>query len=197
LFQERIRIMRIIGAVGKNGSGKDEVLKHIKTAFGIPFYSTGDLVREMAAREGIEPTRENLGAISRRCFNDMGEGCFVRLLADKIRDEKLPAVGISGVRSLADVTVLKSVFGGDCVLINVEVSDSRRRFERMVARGEERDPDSFEQFLEQEQREEELFHIEEAQDMADFTILNNGTLADLHEAIDHLVREKNLLGFIP
>ncbi|HET58259.1 MAG TPA: hypothetical protein ENN35_07455 [Deltaproteobacteria bacterium] len=189
--------MKIIGSVGKNGSGKDEVLKHIRTAYGIPFYSTGDMVREIAAREGIEPTRENLGAISKRYFDDMGEGCFIRLLADRIRDEHPTAVGISGVRSLADVTVLKSVFGGDCVLVNVEVSYSRLRFERLAGRGEERDPESFEQFLEQENREEELFHIEEAQDMADFTILNNGTLDDLHEAIDHLIREKNLLGFIP
>lgn len=189
--------MKVIGTVGKNGSGKDEVLKYLKEAYGIPFYSTGDMVREIAAREGLEPTRENLGALSTRCFDEMGDGCFVRLLADKIRDNPRPAVGISGIRSRADVTILKAAFGDRCALVNVEVTDSMMRFERMRARGEGRDPKTFDQFREQDRREEELFHIEKAQKAADVTIRNDGGLADLHAAVDRLVKEKNLLGYIP
>lgn len=157
----------------------------------------GGVCREIAAREGLEPTREDLGSISKRYFDDMGEGCFVRLLAEKIRNETPAVIGISGIRSLADVTILKSVFGNDCALVNVDVTDPGLSFEQMKARGEGRDPQSYDQFLQQEEREEDLFHIEKAQDMADFTIHNDGTLADLHAAIDRLVREKNLLGFIP
>ena len=40
--------MRIIGVVGKNGSGKDEVLKYLRIRYSVPFLSTGDIVREMA-----------------------------------------------------------------------------------------------------------------------------------------------------
>jgi len=56
--------MKVIGAVGQNGSGKDEVLKYLKAACGVPFFSTGDMVREIAAKEGVEATRDNLRAIS-------------------------------------------------------------------------------------------------------------------------------------
>ena len=69
--------MRIIGAVGANGSGKDEVLKHLRDRYGVPFLATGDMVRSIAAEEDREPTREALGEISERCFAEQGPGCFV------------------------------------------------------------------------------------------------------------------------
>ena len=185
--------MKVIGAVGQNGSGKDEVLKYLKTAYGIPFFSTGDMVREIAAKEGVEATRDNLRAISERWFRERGEGCFVRLIAERIKKEGNQTVGISGIRSLADVTILREAFGDDFILINVTMDDPRQRFERMVARGEERDPRSFEQFLALDRKEEELFHVAEACRQAAYTVANDGTLSDLHRAIDGLVKDEDIL----
>ena len=53
--------VRVIGAVGQNGSGKDEVLKYLRSKYGMAFLSTGDVVRDIAAKEGVEPTRDHLG----------------------------------------------------------------------------------------------------------------------------------------
>ncbi|MDD5039319.1 MAG: AAA family ATPase, partial [Dehalococcoidales bacterium] len=111
--------VKIIGAIGKNGSGKDEVLKHLRTKYGVPFLSTGDMVREIAAKEGQEPTRENLGEISGRYFQNLGKGCFVRLLAERIRHSDWKIAGITGIRSLDDVSLLKEIFGRDFILIRV------------------------------------------------------------------------------
>jgi dephospho-CoA kinase len=185
--------MKVIGAVGQNGSGKDEVLNYLKARYGVPFFSTGDMVREIAAQEGVEPTRDNLRTISERYFREKGEGCFVRLLAERIRHDAGPVVGISGIRSLVDVQILREAFGNSFVLINVSVSDPRQRYERMVKRGEERDPRRYEQFLMQEKAEEALFHITEAGAQADYRIGNDGSLADLHKAIDRLVSDKGIL----
>jgi dephospho-CoA kinase len=185
--------MKVIGAVGQNGSGKDEVLKYLKARYGVPFFSTGDMVREIAAQEGVEPTRDNLGGISERYFRERGEGCFVRLLAERIRRDGGPMVGISGIRSLADVQILREVFGEAFILIHVSVTDPRRRYERMVKRAEERDAQQYEQFLMQDKAEEALFHITEAGEQADYAISNDGQLADLHKAIDSLVGEKGIL----
>ncbi|MBW2561785.1 MAG: AAA family ATPase, partial [Deltaproteobacteria bacterium] len=166
--------MKVIGAIGQNGSGKDEILKYLKAACGVPFFSTGDMVREIAAEEGIEATRDNLRVISERWFSERGEGCFVRLLAERIKKEEDQTVGISGIRSLADVTILKGFFGDDFILINVTMADPRQRYERMVSRGEERDPHSYEQFLALDRAEEDLFHVEEAGRQAQCTIGNDG-----------------------
>lgn len=186
--------MKIIGAVGQNGSGKDEVLKYLKAACGVPFFSTGDMVRQIAAEEGMEATRDNLRAISERWFSERGEGCFVRLLAERIREGEDTTVGISGIRSLADVTILREFFGDDFILIHVTMADPKQRYERMVARGEERDPHSYEQFLALDRKEEELFHVAEAGGQAQHTIGNDGTLDNLHRAIDALVKDRGILG---
>ncbi|MBN2539568.1 MAG: AAA family ATPase [Deltaproteobacteria bacterium] len=185
--------MKVIGAVGQNGSGKDEVLKYLKAAFGIPFFSTGDMVRQIAAEEGAEATRDNLRTISERWFRERGEGCFVRLLAEQIGSEENQTVGISGIRSFADVTILKEFFGDDFILIHITMDDPRQRYERMVARGEERDPHSYEQFLALDRAEEDLFHVEEAGRQANYAIGNDNTLADLHRSIDELVKGKGIL----
>lgn len=185
--------MKVIGAVGQNGSGKDEILKYLKAAYGIPFFSTGDMVRQIAAEEGLEATRDNLRAISERWFRERGEGCFVRLLAERIKEGNDRPVGISGIRSLADVTILRESFGDDFILIRVTMADPKQRYERMVARGEERDPRSYEQFLALDRKEEEFFRVEEAGKQAQYTIENDGTLADLHRAVDDLVAGKGFL----
>ena len=103
-------------------------------------------------------------------------------------------MGISGIRSLADVTILKEFFGDDFILIHVTMDDPRQRYERMVARGKERDPHSYEQFFALDRAEEDLFHVEEAGRQADYAIGNDGTLADLHRTVDRLVKNNNILG---
>jgi dephospho-CoA kinase len=185
--------VKVIGAVGQNGSGKDEVLKYLRTKQGVPFLSTGDVVREIAAREGVEPTRENLGKISDRYFREFGKGYFIKLVADKIKHSGWKIAGISGIRSLNDVTILKDIFGRDFILIRVYITDPHVRYSRMTVRGEGRDPHSYQQFLKQDQAEEELFSLNEAECLADYSISNDGTLDDLHREIDRLVIENSLL----
>ena len=185
--------IRVIGVVGQNGTGKDEVLKYLKSKFGVPFIATGDIVREIAAREGKEPTRENLGEISGRYFKEFGKGCFVKMVADKIRQSGWKTAGIGGIRTPEDVQILKDTFGKDFILVRVFVSDPEVRYNRMTKRGEGRDPKSFEQFQLQDKAEEERFFIKETEDKADFAIANDGTPTDLHREIDKLVTENHLL----
>ncbi|MEA1959124.1 MAG: AAA family ATPase [Chloroflexota bacterium] len=185
--------MKVIGVIGKNGSGKDEVLKYLRDRYGVPFLSTGDIVRGIAATEGREPTRPNLQEISDRYFRERGEGCFVRMTVDRIRENGWTAAGISGVRSPIDVKILKESLGGDFVLIDVYVTDPRMRFERMSARGEGRDAKAYDDFVQQDEAEEAMFHIDEASKMAAWSLDNDGTLEDLHRTIGGLVGE-GLLG---
>ena len=185
--------MKVIGVIGKNGSGKDEVLKYLKEKHNVPFLSTGDMVREIAAREGRTLDRATLQEISDSYFRKYGQGCFVKMVAEKIRDEGWPVAGISGVRSPHDVQLLREILGGSFVLIEVSVTDSRVRFERMRKRGAERDTDSYERFLEQDQGEEQVFHVGEAAGLADYSLSNDGGLEDLRRAVEDLIDRKGLL----
>jgi dephospho-CoA kinase len=185
--------MKVIGVIGKNGSGKDEVLKYLKEEHSVPFLSTGDMVREIAAREGRASDRTTLQEISDSCFREHGQGCFVQMVAEKIREKGWPVAGISGVRSPHDVELLREVLSRSFVLIEVFVTDPRVRFERMRKRGAERDTDSYERFLEQDRGEEEVFHVEEAARLADCSLSNDGELGDLHRAVEDLIARRDLL----
>ncbi|MCX6013118.1 MAG: AAA family ATPase [Chloroflexi bacterium] len=185
--------MKVIGVVGQNGSGKDAVLKYIRAKYNIPFLSTGDMVRKLAAERKVEPTRENLGKISEEYFQNYGRGCFVELVAQQIRKEGWFVAGISGIRAPEDVTILRKHFGQSFILIDVYVTDPRTRFNRMVERSEERDPDSYQQFLKQDETEEKMFHINQTSQLADYSINNDGNKDDLSSAIDLLVQGKDLL----
>ena len=48
--------------------------------------------------------------------------------------------------------------------------------------------------MKQDKAEEELFHIQEAEKLANYRISNDGTLADMHNAIEKLISDKGLLG---
>ena len=185
--------MKVIGVIGKNGSGKDEVLKYLKEKHQVPFLSTGDMVREIAAREGRSSDRTTLQEISDSCFRKYGQGCFVKMVAEKVREMGWPVAGISGVRSPHDVRLLKDILGRSFVLIEVFVTDPRVRFERMRKRGAERDTDSYERFLEQDRGEEQVFHVGEAAKLADYSMSNEGALEDLHRAVEDLIARKGLL----
>lgn len=188
-----IMAARVIGVVGKIGSGKDEVLKYLKARYGVPYISTGDIVREIAEKEGLPPTRENLETISEQCFLELGKGCFVRMAAGEIKKRGWGTAGISGIRAPADVKALKELFGGDFALLRVEVKDPELRFQRVLRRHEGRDPEKYQEFLVQDRSEEEIFHISRTASMADLAVNNDGTLDDLHRQVDKLVSAGKLL----
>ncbi len=185
--------MRVIGVIGKNGSGKDEVLKYLKDRHNVPFLSTGDIVREIAAREGRPLDRTTLQEISDSYFQKYGKGCFVRMLAEKIREKGWSVAGISGVRSPEDVHELRGVLGRSFVLIEVHVTDPQVRFQRMQKRGAVRDTNSYQDFLAQDGAEERLFHIDEAARLADYSLPNDGGLEDLHRAVEELIAREGVL----
>ena len=184
--------MKVIGAVGDIGSGKDEVLKYLRDRYGVLYLSTGDIVRQMAQQEGVVGTRENLEAISKRCFAEIGRGCFVRMAAQEIMKRGWKVAGISGVRSPDDVAVMKEMFGSGFILVRVDINDPKIRFERVRLRGERRDPLTWEAFQEQDRNEEQEFQINRAEAMADYTVDNSGTLKELHNQLDELVASNRL-----
>ena len=183
---------KVIGIVGDIGSGKDAVLKYLNSKYGIPYLSTGDIVRKIAECSGVEPNRDNLEEISQRCFADLGEGCFVRMVAEEIMGKGWGVAGISGIRSPYDVDVMRSLFGKDFILIKVEINDPQIRFERLRKRHEERDPDTYEQFQTQDKNEKEIFQLDKTRSLADYSLSNDKTISDLHREIDDVVARQKL-----
>ena len=158
----------IIAAVGKNASGKDYFLDIIAKHFNIPLISFGDCVRELADKEGLEHTRENLQHISEKYMSTYGQDFFPKMMIEKIKTMGLDTVLVSGIRPPTDAEAFREAFGDKFFLVAIVVEDDRVRYERTRARGSARDNVTYEQFLALDQREEELFNTSKTIAMADY-----------------------------
>ena len=63
------------------------------------------------------------------------------------------------------------------------MTDDAVRYERMLARGAERDGASIDKLKQNDLGEEKLFQTSETERMADYTLLNDGTAEDLFASI--------------
>ncbi len=183
----------IIAAVGKNASGKDYFLDFISKEFGVPLLSIGDVARELAEQEGLEKTRENLHYISQKYMGKYGQDFFPKKLIEKIKALDSEVVLVSGIRPPSDVEKFKEAFGDEFFLVAIVVESDRQRYERTRARGSARDNVTFEQFIELDKHEEEIFHTSVTMGMADYTFLR-GDYSDeeYHERIRKFYRERFL-----
>lgn len=180
--------MKVIATVGRNGSGKDALLDYLCERCDLPVFAIGDIVRELAAEEGLPATRENLHEISKRNMQQYGAGCFMRRLIEEVITGNGPAVGVSGLRTPADIDVLRNHFGGHLLVVHVEVTDPATRFRRLKQRSKPRDPGTYAQFRQQEESEEELFHISRTIQKADVVVNNDGKFEDFHNKIEEALR---------
>ncbi len=165
----------IIAAVGKNATGKDYFLEYIAKQHNLPMFSVGDIVRELAAKDGLELTRDNLHATSAKYMTAYGQDFFPKQLIKKIQESNMETVLVSGIRPYSDVVTFKEAFGDDFVLIDVRISSDEERYRRMQVRASARDPQTYEQFQTQDRDEEEQFHTSQTEAMADYVIYNDGS----------------------
>ena len=80
----------ILAAVGKNGTGKDFFLDYVAQKYGFPMISIGDVVRELATKDGLELTRDNLHATSKKYMGEFGQTFFPEMIVKKIKESDAP-----------------------------------------------------------------------------------------------------------
>jgi dCMP deaminase len=182
----------IVGLTGKNGAGKGEVAAFLRDK-SFYYYSLSDVIREDLESKGIPVTRENLIGAGNDLRQKHGADVLARLTLKKI-DPNLNYV-VDSIRNPAEVTALREA--GDFVLLNVEASPEVR-FSRIQSRSREQDPQTLEEFLrvEEAERQSSTQHkqsIQDCQAMADFTIVNDGELKELHrktiDIVSHALKQ--------
>jgi dephospho-CoA kinase len=147
-------------------------------ARGLEALNLGDGVRAEAKRCNIEPTGDNLGKLMLELREKNGPGAIADLLTEPIKNSQSKIIIIDGVRSTAEIEVLKNV--GSVKLLSIEAAaDTRYNFLR--SRGRSDDPETREKFEERDNRELGV-GIGESISIADETISNiNITLNELTE----------------
>jgi dephospho-CoA kinase len=189
--------MIVIGAVGRNGAGKDTLIDYVCRRCSVHKVSVGDIVRDIARKNGMELTRQNLHQVAQTYMSRYGQGVFMRRVIEIVDAEGWEAVGIAGVRAPNDVAVLRRRYGPGLVLVHVKVENPLVRYERVRERDRPRDPDALKEFRLQERMEEQEFHISEAIKEADVVIDNDGSLTAFYDRIERFLIEPVVAAKVP
>src|SRR3989338_2004566 len=170
-----------IGVTGTFCAGKDTFAGYLASKKGFVHVSLSDILREHAAIQGIPITRESLQKAGTELREKEGSHVLAAKAIKKFAGEQ--KVVITSIRNPLEVKELSQA--GHFVLISVDAPPGVR-FERMASRGrKENEPDTYEKFLEAEQKElvssnAASQQIQDCIDMANFSVLNNGTVEELY-----------------
>ncbi len=150
------------------GAGKTTIAEALKSK-GFDKITMGDAVRAEAARRKIEPTGENLGRLMLELREKNGPGAVAELIKDNILNSKSNVILVDGVRSLAEVNVLKNI--GTVKVLAIHASGDTR-FKFLTRRGRSDVPSDREEFASRDSREIGV-GMSESIALADETISNN------------------------
>jgi dephospho-CoA kinase len=186
----------IIGVVGKIAAGKTTVAKFFEEK-GFCRVSCSDPLIDLLTHtvsdyswipelpEKAEPTREKLIKLGKYLKEKYGGDILIRLAVDKKRHCK--NIVIDGVRSREEVESIKRL-GGKIIYVEAK---PEIRYKRLVSRKAEKDRDirTFEDFLRADETEERLYHTTKLKEVADYVIVNEGTLKELREKVEGIIGE--------
>ncbi len=185
LINNFILVKLIVCLTGMPGSGKSTIVSALKSK-GIETLNLGDGVRAEAKRRNLEPSGENLGKIMLQLREKNGPGAIANLLTNQIQNSKSNIIIVDGVRSIAEIEVLKNV--GSVKLLSIEAT-AETRFKFLKARGRSDDPETKEKFAERDNREISV-GIDKSISIADETISNNDLTLDELTELAHTVIKK-------
>jgi dephospho-CoA kinase len=177
----------ILGFVGPIASGKGTACRYLKERYQAETYRFSTMLYDILNRVNIETNRENLQKVSSVLRETFGDDLMAKTIAHDVTQAQSEVVSVDGVRREPDIKYLKQIPGFFLVAINAE---PKTRYERLIKRGEKPDDNTktYEQFLEDDKKEAERQIIGVAA-KADFKIDNNGSIEELHNQIEKIIKK--------
>jgi dephospho-CoA kinase len=164
-----------------SGSGKTTLAGMFEEK-GYRIVTMGDVIRNLAAKRGLEPSPEALGSIAREIRREGGDAAVAERCVERLSRMEGDAFVVDGIRSMAEVKAFGEAF--EAVLIAVHASPETR-YRRLRGRGRTDDPGGWEAFRERDLRELD-FSMGWAIALADHMVVNEGTIGDLERAFERL-----------
>ncbi len=183
---------KLIIVVGMPGAGKS-LLSKAAEMLGIPVLVMGDVVREETENLGLEPTPENIGRVAVLLREKYGDDVIAKKILEKISSSRSKVVMIDGVRSLHELNFFKRK-AGEIIIVAIHASP-KTRFKRLIERGREDDPKTWEEFCKRDERELR-FGIGSVIALADVMLVNeeidkNEMLKRAYEALKRVITNED------
>ena len=166
------------------GAGKSTIANGLKSK-GLEVINMGDAVRAEAKLRDLEPSGENLGKLMLELREKNGSGAVAELIKSKIIDSNSNVIIIDGIRSNAEIEILKKIAIVKLLSIN---ASSGKRFNFLTQRGRTDDPKNKESFDERDSREMKV-GVSSSIALADESISNNNlTIEELIENANSVIQ---------
>jgi len=180
----------IIGVTGTNGAGKGTVVDYLVSKKGFKHYSAREFIVEEVKRRGLPVNRDTITYTANDLRATYGPAYVVEELIKRTKADGGNVV-IESIRTISEAEVLRKE-GGFIFAVD---ADPHTRYERAVRRGSETDKVDFETFIAQEEREltsndPNKQNVLGVVAMADYQLLNNGTLEELQYGIANIFAQK-------
>jgi dephospho-CoA kinase len=178
--------MKVVSVVGMAGSGKSEVSRIFREN-GFTVVRFGDVTDEEVARRGLVLNEENECRIRELLRQEHGMAAYARLNLPRIDLAlKQSDVVVDGLYSWEEYLFLKDYYGKDFFVVAVWASP-KTRYERLARRSQRglALPDA----AGRDRAEIENLNKGGPIAMADFTILNESSLADLKIQVERVIRQ--------
>ncbi len=177
----------IIGVTGNYAAGKDTIAEMLQSMrfFHVSF---SDILREELAKQGKEPTRDNLILFGNELREQCGANVLARKALEKVQDGENYV--FTSIRNPGEVELLLK--RADFLLITV-VAPDMIRLERMIKRGRAGDPETMEELQRKEGLENSTDRnaqqLQTVARMARVTIVNDATLEELRQKVEMLIQD--------
>lgn len=187
----------ILGITGTNGAGKGSVVEYLVARKGFLHFSVRDRIVEEVKRRGLELNRTNIGETGTSLRREHGANYFTNTFLATALEQGAENVVIESIRTLAEADYLREQ-GGKVIAVDAPVDI---RYERVASRGTVTDNVSFEDFRLQEDAEYRPKDVSDSTQMnvlgvietADFVIMNDSTLEELHSKMELMLAQLNTL----
>lgn len=175
--------MKIIAFTGLPGSGKSTMIDAI-SAMG-KVITMGDVIRNEAKEQEIDPSDENLGRIAKNLRKNHGPNIIAEKCVDLIKSLDEEIVFIDGIRSMAEIDTFRKHWKVPIIAADVE---KNVRFQRMTERNRSDDPKDIEELEARDDREIN-FGVNEVISNADYKLNNAGGIEEVQRETKEVVRK--------
>ncbi len=185
--------MVTIGITGTLGAGKGTVVEYLSKKKGFMHYSVRGFLREELEKRKMPVNRDTLTAIANSLRAKHGPAYLIEQLLLRARTANTNCI-IESIRTPGEIETLRK--HDNFFLLAVD-ADTRLRYKRIRSRNSETDQVSYQKFLQNEEREMHSSdpnrqNLTACIHLADYVIVNNGSLKNLHRSIEDFLRAKNL-----
>ncbi|MFA5770630.1 MAG: hypothetical protein WC894_04015 [Patescibacteria group bacterium] len=184
----------IVGVVGQIASGKGILVNYLTNHFAFSSFSLSSIVHDELKKKGVKKfTRQTLQDVGDELRRGYGDRVLAQRTLEVINEQKKGRIIVEGIRNPGEIEFLKKN-SDNFILIGISVN-RKLRFERLLARGKEWDPKTYEDFLKVDRRDIGVGQNKSGQQVAkcltysDYVLSNNKDVKDFERKIKELMKK--------